>query len=298
VNLPSAIHEIIIQHFGTALQDIQLVDGGSHAQLARGTIDRQQMLVKWTSRHNIAPGLLDPCSAEARGLHLLAQTQALRVPIVYSLSVDNACNLACIVMEWIETGTDRERHAAGATFGAQLTALHRHTAAAYGLDHHNYCGATPQWNDWNNSWVAFYRDNRLKAQLEHAEAQGRMPPSRRDRLERLMARLDQWLTNDEPPSLLHGDLWSGNWLVDSSGAPVLIDPAVHYGHREMELAMSHLFSGFPAAFFDAYDEAWPPLPGRDDRIPLYQLYHLLNHLNLYGESYSPAIDRILQRYTA
>lgn len=125
-----------------------------------------------------------------------------------------------------------------------------------------------------------------------------MPPARRNRLERLMARLDQCLHDAEPPALLHRDLCRGNWLISSTDEPVLIDPAVYYGHREAELAMCHLFGGFPPAFFADYDEAWLPLEGRPDRLPLYQLYHLLNHLNLYGESYEQAVDRILQRYVS
>ena len=116
-------------------------------------------------------------------------------------------------------------------------------------------------------------------------------------MQQLVDHLDTWLEpRPEPPALIHGDLWSGNWLIDRAGAPVLIDPAVSYSHREAELAMCRLFGGFPDAFFAAYDAAWPPAPGRDDRLPLYQLYHLLNHLNLFSEGYGGQVDRVVHRY--
>jgi fructosamine-3-kinase len=116
-------------------------------------------------------------------------------------------------------------------------------------------------------------------------------------LERFIARLEEWIDDQAvQPSLLHGDLWGGNWLISTNHQPVLIDPAPYYGDREAELAMCHLFGGFPAHFFHAYNEAWPPASGRDERIPLYQLYHLLNHLLGFGESYGAQVDRVLRRY--
>ncbi|HSH81210.1 MAG TPA: fructosamine kinase family protein, partial [Herpetosiphonaceae bacterium] len=142
-----------------------------------------------------------------------------------------------------------------------------------------------------------FRERRLRPQMDLARAGGRLPATRERLLDRLLERLDRWIDHrPEPPSLIHGDLWGGNWLTNTNGRPALIDPAVYYGHREAELAMCRLFGGFPDTFFAAYDEAWPPLPGRDERLPLLQLYHLLNHLNLFGEGYGGQVDGVLRRY--
>lgn len=260
------------------------------------------VFIKWRRQPPQAAGWPPFFEAEARGLALLAEANAVIVPKVFAYGAGKDTVPAYIVMERIKRGEsrnpeERDRRKAGETLGRQLAAQHRVTAGAYGLDHGNFCGDTPQDNRWADSWIEFYGQRRLGFQMELAGQRGLMPRQRRQRLERLIGRLDRWIDeSDCRPSLLHGDLWGGNWLVDTAGRPVLIDPAVYYGDREAELAMCHLFGGFPPQFFRAYDEAWPPAPGRDERIPLYQLYHLLNHLNLFGESYGPEVDLILGRF--
>ena len=264
--------------------------------MARATIGRQRCVVKWSATGAEAARRPDPCTAEARGLRLLGAAAAVRVPRVYAQAEASGASPAFVVLEWIDSGEEARRGAAGEALGHALAALHRQSAPAHGLDHDNYCGPAPQLNRWHDSWRAFYRNCRLVPQIEQAQRAGLLPPARQRRLEQLVARLDTWLDPRlEPPSLIHGDLWGGNWLIDTAGAPVLVDPAVSYSHREAELAMCRLFGGFPDAFFAAYDEAWPPAPGRDDRLPLYQLYHLLNHLNLFGEGYGSQVDRVLRR---
>jgi fructosamine-3-kinase len=221
----------------------------------------------------------------------------LRVPEVYAQAEATSDCPAFLLMEWIESRTGTDRNKAGAALGYRLALLHRQTSGEYGLDYDNYCGASVQLNGWYASWLDFFRERRLGAQTQMAQAAGLLPPERGRKLARLLDVLDTWIDDrPEPPSLLHGDLWSGNWLIDGDGEPVLIDPAVYYGHREAELAMCRLFGGFPPDFFAAYDAVCAPLPGRDERLPLYQLYHLLNHLNLYGESYGRQVDQILLRY--
>jgi fructosamine-3-kinase len=253
-------------------------------------------LVKWHARPpQPLPGWREMFEAEAAGLALLAAAQAVRVPAVvaHGTALPGVAP-AYIAMEWIDRG--REQRSAGETLGRQLAELHRMTAPAYGLDHGNYCGATPQDNRTLPMWVEFYGVRRLGFQMELAGRQGLLPKERRRRLEHLIGNLSRWIDESAcRPSLLHGDLWGGNWLVDAAGQPVLIDPAVYYGDREAELAMCRLFGGFPADFLAAYDESWPPAPGRDERIPLYQLYHLLNHLNLFGEGYGGQVDSVLRR---
>lgn len=285
-----------------------------------------QAHVKWRHHPPQAEGWPPFFEAEARGLALLAATGTVRVPQVYAHGLATDTRPAFIAMEWIDcrplgkgdfrwpsaetveavttrgpgpTSVTAEGKvpAPGTVLGRQLAALHRITADAYGLDHNNYCGDTPQDNRPLASWVAFYGQRRLGFQMELAGQRGLMPLQRRRRLERLISELGRWIDESTcRPALLHGDLWSGNWLVDATGSPVLIDPAVYYGDREAELAMCRLFGGFPPEFYRAYDQAWPPAAGRDERIPLYQLYHLLNHLNLFGESYGSQVDLILRRF--
>jgi fructosamine-3-kinase len=180
--------------------------------------------------------------------------------------------------------------------GRGLAAQHRTTAETFGLDHDNFCGSNAQINTPTDDWVTFFGERRLGYQMELVRSRGRLPGRRGDRLENLIAQLGNWLPSHPPASLLHGDLWGGNWLVTAMGEPALIDPAVYYGHREADLAFTELFGGFPAAFYQAYQSAWPLDPGYEERKPLYNLYHLLNHLNLFGESYGGGVDSILQRY--
>jgi fructosamine-3-kinase len=199
------------------------------------------------------------------------------------------------VLEWIEARGSKS--GAAEALGEQLAQQHRTPGEAYGLDHDNYLGSNQQINQPTSSWIEFFRDRRLGFQTELAQRNGYLTARRAARLERLIARLANWI--DESicmPSLLHGDLWGGNFLAGPNGEPVLIDPAVYYGDREAEMAFTELFGGFGTKFYAAYNAAWPLAPGYADRRDLYNLYHLLNHLNLFGEGYGGSVDAILQRY--
>ena len=165
---------------------------------------------------------------------------------------------------------------------AQRIANHR-----CGFDHDNHCGATPQPNCWSDDWVTFWRERRLGHQLALARTRG---VADRTVMEAVEAVIEQTAalvapTQGEPMSLLHGDLWGGNVLADAEGAPVIIDPAAYYGHREADLGMTTLFGGFGEDFYASYDETWPLVPGWRRRLSLYALYHALNHLNLFGGGY-------------
>jgi fructosamine-3-kinase len=230
---------------------------------------------------------------EANGLRRLAQANALRIPAVIAQGdAEGACP-AFLVLEWIETGGGRARTME--EFGAGLAALHRCTGEQHGLDHNNFIGRLPQPNTPAARWTDFYRDQRIGAQMHVARQLGRLPARREMLLTRLMDRLPDLLDDAIPPSLMHGDLWGGNYLIDRAGMAVLIDPAVCYGHREMDLAMSELFGGFPARFYDAYFAAYPA-PGYAERRALYQLYYILVHLNLFGESYGGRVDALAAQY--
>lgn len=296
--LPPALMTALSDCLGEAPQGVHAVGGGDISLAARCQAGGQAYLVKWQEAPAPPPPGWPPVfAAEAEGLKLLVEAGALRVPTVIGFGHGDGEQPAFILLEWLESARAADQALAGRRLGQQLAAQHRITAQAYGLDHHNYCGATPQDNTWSADWIEFYGQRRLGFQMALAAQHGRLPASRARQLARVIDRLREWIDPAATqPSLLHGDLWGGNWLITGDNEPALIDPAVYFGDREAELAMCHLFGGFPREFYQAYDDAWPPAPGRDERIALYQLYHLLNHLNLFGEGYGAQVDAVLRRY--
>ncbi len=227
--------------------------------------------------------------AEADGLAELAQVGAIRVP--RPVCSGSAGGSAFLVLEHIEFGGGGRGGAE--RLGAQLAALHRNGAERFGWKRDNTIGATPQNNDWNDSWVEFWRERRLGYQLALAVKNGAGGKLLHEG-EKLFDRLPEFFKDYRPvPSLLHGDLWGGNAAYDESGAPVIFDPAVYYGDREADLAMTELFGGFPPAFHAAYREAWPLPPGYAVRKTLYNLYHVLNHYNLFGDGYLGQAERMI-----
>ncbi len=234
-------------------------------------------------------------AAEAEGLEAIAATGAIAVPAVVALG--EAAGRAFLVLEQLDLGRGGEE--AMARLGHDLAALHRHGADRFGWHRDNTIGATPQHNDWCDDWTTFWREQRLGFQLDLARHNGYGGALQRKGAE-LLARLDELLDGHRPrPSLLHGDLWSGNAAVLADGRPVIFDPAVYHGDREADLAMTELFGGFGPAFRSAYEAAWPLDPGYSRRKTLYNLYHILNHLNLFGGGYlgqaEAMIDRLLGR---
>lgn len=227
--------------------------------------------------------------AEAEGLRELHGAAAVRVPRVMCAARCGADSF--LALEWLDlepAGTDAAR-----VFGRQLAAQHRHTQATFGWHRDNAIGSTPQRNTPDGDWVRFFREQRLAFQLELAARNGCTGELQSEGAA-LARRLESLFEGYEPqPSLLHGDLWGGNWAV-ANGEPVIFDPAVHYGDRECDLAMTRLFGGFGPGFYAAYEEAWPLAPGHSRRLPLYQLYHVLNHLNLFGRAYLGRALSLLQ----
>ena len=222
----------------------------------------------------------DMFSAEADGLSELKEANAIRVPDV--LGFGRAEDDAYLALEWLQFAPAgrAEEH----TLGQQLAAQHRVTSERFGWHRDNTIGLTHQPNEWCANWVRFFRKQRLDHQLalaKHKGYGGELQAAGR----RLSSGLDSLFDNYEPvPSLLHGDLWSGNWS-GVEGEPVIFDPAVYYGDRESDIAMTRLFGGFGEQFYSAYEEQWPMSEGSEQRCRLYQLYHVLNHLNLFGRSY-------------
>ena len=219
-------------------------------------------------------------AAEAEGLQELAQADAVRVPAVLAFG-EHAGN-AFVALEWLRF--DNADSACERLLGQQLAALHRTTRPQCGWHRDNTIGLTPQHNPWSDDWVEFYREHRLGYQLELSASNGFTGALQKEGA-RLLKRLPIFYENYNPvESLLHGDLWGGNWAC-TEGQPVIFDPAVYYGDRETDLAMTRLFGGFGKAFYEAYESSWPLQPGYRERMDLYQLYHVLNHLNLFGSGY-------------
>ena len=237
---------------------------------------------------------LQAFTAESEGLAALAAAHALRVPRVIARGA--TADDAFLALEWIARGPG-DAHTAR-RLGEGLALLHRVTAGRFGFAHDNFIGRTPQANGWEPDWTHFFGERRLRPQLRLA-AQNGLGRGLLDALERVLASLPALLAGHEPPpALLHGDLWGGNWFADETGRPVIFDPAVYYGDAEADLAMTRLFGGFAAEFYRAYAAAAPLTAGWQTRAELYNLYHVLNHANLFGGGYAAQALAMLERLLA
>lgn len=240
---------------------------------------------------NAAPQSGQMFEAESLGLKLLASTGTLLTPSV--LGVGDSDSGGFLLLEFIETGY--RPIGFWEQFGAGLAELHRNTSPSFGLDHDNFIGSLPQSNCQHDTWPDFYVNERLLPQLDIAMQQNRLQSTDFQDFEMLFKQIPTLCPN-EPPALIHGDLWSGNFLCDTQGQPILIDPAVSYSHREMDIAMSRLFGGFERPFYKGYEEAWPLVPGFEQRLPVYQIYYLLVHVNLFGGGYVESVRSALQQF--
>jgi fructosamine-3-kinase len=234
--------------------------------------------------------------AEADGLVALEHAGQLRVP--RKVGAGETATEAFLILEHLDLrGLDRD---GGAQLGERLAAQHRDAPpdAAYGWHRDNFIGATPQANQSHRTWAGFFANERLRPQLALASTNG-MERDLRDKGENLAERLGAFFLDYRPQaSLLHGDLWSGNVAQLANGTPVIFDPAVHRGDREADLAMAELFGGFPESFYAAYRSAWPLDAGYETRKTLYNLYHILNHFNLFGGSYLGQARRMIEKLSA
>ena len=228
---------------------------------------------------------------EAKGLQLLGSTQTLTVPEVYHYG--ESTQFAFLVLEWVEQG--RQGRDYWTFFGEQLARLHQHSQEQFGLDHDNYIGALPQRNPLTDSWTDFFIQHRLQPMVKMALDRGHLARGDQQNFERLYQRLPDMFP-EEKPALLHGDLWGGNILNGLDGHPVIIDPAVYYGHREMELSFMTLFDRQPPIFYEAYQSIAALANDWEDRIDLCNLYPLLVHVNLFGGGYIGSLRSALRKY--
>ncbi|GIV39701.1 MAG: fructosamine kinase [Thermonema sp.] len=269
------------------LKAVERLHGGCINEAALLRCENEIFFIKWNSRHPVSF-----FEAEAQNLHLLQGKVC--VPQVYGQG--ECAGHAFLLLEGIEQGA-KQGQRFWENVAEQLVLLHRSRGDAFGLDYNNYIGALPQDNTPCQDGAAFFFERRLLPLIEKASAMGRLQRRHEQAAFRLAKRLPDLLP-DEPPVLLHGDLWSGNVMADRQGRAVFIDPATYYGCREIDLAMMQLFGGFDAVFWEAYRQMYPWQAGFEERVAVWNLYPLLVHLILFGDAYRPAIERTLQRFGA
>ncbi len=270
------------------IKKIQRLYGGSINNAYALQCGRPSYFIKFNERGRY-PGMF---ASEIKGLNLLRQTNALRIPEV--ICQGELIDQSFLLLEYIEAGNKEPPF--WEIFGRSLAKLHQNHSDSFGLDHSNYIGSLPQSNKVHTSWSNFFIEERLIFQEKMAVDNGRMNNQESKLLSGIYKVLPE-LFPVEPPSLLHGDLWSGNFLNDQSGEPVIFDPAVYFGHREMDIAMSHLFGGFHKRFYQAYHEAYPLQKGWEERLGICNLYPLLVHVNLFGGAYLSRVKSVVKRFS-
>ena len=282
------MNETLRSAFGCSMLRAEPLSGGDTASAFRLLLEDGTRVFMKADRSAASAGF----RGEAEGLEAIRATGTLRVPEVIALGRDENVG-AYLLLEWIEPARPLRDH--WEIFGRELAAMHAaRTPGVFGWETDNTLGAARQINTPSDSWVSFFRDCRLAPQFRSARHW--FDRADRQRAARLLDHLDAHLTEPGRPSLLHGDLWSGNFVIGPDSKAWLIDPAVYRGHPEADLAMTELFGGFHPRFYEAYRECAPLQPGYEQRRDLYNLYHLLNHLNLFGGGYLPPVLQILRRY--
>lgn len=298
MHLPSTIHRKFESLLNESIIETKRISGGSISHAMRINTNKTSYFLKWNTH-----GAPDQFRQEGIGLRALAQAQQdalqpLRIPrVIYVPSEAQSLedNLPpFLVLEWIETG--RPDTTFDERLGAGLASLHRMSSREFGFTQHTYCGVSKQDNRWRKRWEDFYAQQRIAPLVRVAHNQHGLSKGQLRTFEILIKRLPEWIATDEVPALIHGDLWYGNVLETASGPPALIDPAVSYSHREAELGMMDLFGGFNTKVWSSYQSHYPLSSGWRDRLPLYALYHVLNHFVIFGGAYGDQAYRIAKRF--
>ncbi len=269
------------------IDNIRIAGGGSINDAYTFHTDEGNFFVKINSASRY-PQMFEK---EAKGLNLLRSAGEIPVPetVLYGEEEDTAF----LILKEIKSGARSSRF--WENFGKNLARLHRHGNDRFGLDHDNYIGSLVQINDYCDSWSEFFITRRLEFQIKMARNSGRIGSSAIRSFERFFSKVEE-IFPEEKPVLIHGDLWSGNFMTGSNGEAVIIDPAVYYGHREMDLGMSLLFGGFDSRFYSAYNEEFPLEPEWQERMDYCNLYPLMVHVNLFGGGYLSSVERILNKF--
>jgi len=285
--VPATIREHVAKALNTELKNFSFCSGGCINHGGKLTTQAGDFFLKWNDLKKF-PGMFE---AEAKGLKLLLKPSVIDVPEVVLVAADDTYQF--IVMEFIV-----ERSKASTYWkhlGKQLAALHQNLSSSYGLDHDNYIGSLSQFNKPSRKWVDFFIEQRLEVQVKLASDNQRIDKNIINQFASLYKKLPGILP-EEPPSLLHGDLWSGNLITNGHGDPCLIDPAVYYGNRECELAFTKLFGGFSEEFYNSYNDAFPLQSGFQIRFDVYNLYPLMVHVNLFGGGNLSQVVSILRHF--
>jgi fructosamine-3-kinase len=270
----------------TNINSFDFVSGGCINNAVKLNTSQGTFFIKWNIYE--LEGMFE---AEAKGLQILQEAQEIGIPQVYGVGQKE--DKAYLLLEFISSSVQKKGF--WEDFGASLACLHQHTQPYFGLDFDNYIGSLPQNNQKLEDGLDFFIEKRLKIQSGLALYNEQIDKSFHQKFQALYEKLPDILPK-ENASLLHGDLWSGNYMVNSEGKPMLIDPAVYYGNREAEIAFTRLFGGFEEAFYTAYQEEYPFEKGFEDRMDIYNLYPLLVHVNLFGSGYLSGVERILKKY--
>lgn len=291
--MPPMVFEGVLQQLqqhvspAVTIKGFSFASGGCINHGGKLTTSEGNFFVKWNS----AAKFPDMFQAESKGLTLLGAPSAIRLPHV--ISVGESGSFQFLVLEFIEERPRIKNY--GELLGRQLALLHQVRANSFGLGHNNYIGSLKQLNESRPTWVDFFIHQRLAVQLQLASGNGLADTALLKKFDDLYKKLPSLLP-EEAPSLLHGDLWGGNLMTDEKGSPCLIDPAVYYGNREADLAMTRLFGGFSEEFYKSYQEAFPLSAGWKNRVGLYNLYPLLVHVNLFGGGYVAQVSSVLRQY--
>lgn len=285
--IPEAVKSSIVAQLKEAIVDVTPVSGGSINMVYCLQTATEKFLLKLNSCVQF-PGMFQ---REAEGLLAMAKTGTIAVPDV--LLQNEVGDKGLLLMEWIDTR--RSTPGASALLGKQVAQMHRSTAEDFGLDTDNYMGSLPQSNKRHSKWSDFFTNERLMPMVKMAAGKRLLNSDDQQNFEQLYKNLPH-LFEEERPSLIHGDLWGGNYLISEDEKPYLIDPAVSYGHREFDIAMTTLFGGFSQEFYIAYNEAFPLTKGWQQRLDLWNLYPLLVHLNLFGKGYLGQVRDCLHEY--
>lgn len=270
-----------------SVSDISYTGGGCINETAKVITSEGIFFAKWNDAKRY-PGMLE---TEAKGLQLLKEANEIKVPDVISHAIIVPAQY--LILENIEGGS-RERDFWD-KFGQRLAKLHKHTSEKFGLDHDNYIGSLPQSNRQHSSWTEFFILERLEPQIKLARDKNKIDNRTIKQFDNLFIQLEK-IFPSEKPALLHGDLWNGNYMAGSKGEPVIIDPAVYFGHREMDLGMTKLFGGFSSEFYEAYHREFPLENDWQSRTDICNLYPLMVHVNLFGGSYAMQVENILRRF--
>jgi len=288
-NIQNQVEKILSATEGKVMiEDFRFVGGGCINNGGKLITNKGDFFIKWNYKSKFK-GMFE---AEAKGLKILKKTESVYIPEVIATGEINEWMF--LILEFVEMGRRSLNY--WENLGTQLAILHHNTNIYFGLDNDNFIGSLPQFNSFNKSWKDFFIQERINKQIKMALDTGKISSRHVVMFETIYNKLNDIFPASEKPVLIHGDLWSGNLITNKFGDPCLIDPAVYYGNREIELSFTKLFGGFDARFYQVYQEVFPLELGFDQRVDIYNLYPLMVHVNLFGGHYLSQVESILKAF--